>query len=247
MFLKKLLSTICICVCAFFATPANAERLVIYAEDAKPYAYFQDDKVSSPITEFVRTLVERAGYDPEIRLLSWAGIMHTAEAQQAVIFYPLARTNERENKYHWLGTLLHYEKYNFYKLKNRRDIQLKKLEDAKKFRIGVIESDLREDYLIENGFAFNPHSGLIQINNNTDGMRLLLVNRIDLLPLSVTSFTSECAAHCSDYEMAFTLNIRINLELAANKATPPEIIQRIRRAYESLENDGTRARMLDKE
>jgi len=173
--------------------------------------------------------------------------MHTAEAQQAVVFYPLARTNERENKYHWLGVISHYEKYNFYKLKNRRDIQLKKLDDAKKFRIGVIESDLREDYLIENGFVFNAHSGLIQINNNTDGMRLLRVNRIDLLPLSVTSFTSECGVYCSDYEMAFTLNIRINLELAANKATPPEVIQRIRRAYESLENDGTLARMLDQE
>ncbi|MFZ6686511.1 substrate-binding periplasmic protein [Undibacterium sp. SXout11W] len=228
-------------------TPASAERLVIYAEDAKPYAYFQDDKVSSSITNFVRILIERAGYDPDIRLLSWAGIMHTAEAQQTMIFYPLARTNERENKYHWLGTLLHDEKYSFYKLKNRRDIQLKKLDDAKMYRVGVIESDVREEYLIENGFAFNTYAGLIQINNNTEGLRLLRVNRIDLLPLSATSFTSECALYCADYEIATTLNIRSNLELAANKATPTDVIQRIRRAYESLESDGTRARMLGRE
>ena len=242
--LRNLFSTILVCVGVFVSDAANAERLVVYAEDARPYAYLQDEKVSSPITDFVRILAQRAGYEPDIRLLSWAGIMHTVEADQPTIFYPLAHNNEREKKYYWIGTLQHDEKYTFYKLKSRNDIQIKKLDDAKKYRIGVIESDIREDFLVDNGFHFNISSGLVQIVNNTDGMRLLRVNRIDLLPLSPSSFTAECAPYCDDFDIAYTLNLRLNLELAATKATPQDVVQRLRRAYESLEKDGTRSRML---
>jgi len=244
MRLRTYFFLIVISYCGLSPSFAYAERLIVYAEDALPYGYMENDKVSSPVADFVRILVVRAGYDPDIRLLSWAGIMHTAEADQTVIFFPLARTSDREDKYVWLGTLFHDNKYNLYKLKKRDDIQLKKLDDAKKYRIGTIEADVREEFLLENGFRYHATMGLTRIVNNKDGMRLLQVGRIDLLPMSVENFTAICSPNCTDYENSYHLNLNLDLEIAANKATPMTTILRLRQAYEILEKNGTRSRMI---
>ncbi|MFZ6690764.1 substrate-binding periplasmic protein [Undibacterium sp. SXout20W] len=244
MHLRDLLVFFLICVCTNLHAQSHTEKIVVYVEDALPFAYLENEKVSSPYADYVRVLMRHAGYDPDIRLLSWAGIMHTAEADQPVIFFPLARTRERETKYVWLGTLIHFHQYQFYKLKARNDIRLKNLNDAKKYRIGAIEGDAREQYLIDNGFRHHEQSGLTNIVNNKDGIRLLQIGRIELLPLSIDNFKAICRPDCANYEIAFPLNLHLNLELAANKATPKSVTQRIIRAYDDLEKNGTRSRLL---
>jgi len=239
----KLLLLLTLC-----CTTAHAERLVIYAEDGLPFAYFHDGKVSAPASEFVRELVLRAGYEPDIRLLSWPGIIHLLETSQPIIFYPMARTTEREDKYFWIGSLLQFNNYYLYKKKHRNDIQLHKLDDAKPLRIGVIESDARESYLLSNGFKLaRSGAGMVRIPNNKDGMRLLQMERIDLIPLSTSNFESYCKPNCQDYEVAFPLNITMDLQLAANKAVPEDTVKRLRLAYQKLRKDGTYTRIMGNE
>ncbi|MFZ6849951.1 substrate-binding periplasmic protein [Undibacterium sp. RuRC25W] len=224
--------------------PARSEQLVIYAEDARPFGYLKKDNVSSPTSDYIRALASRAGYEPEVRLMSWAGIMHTADSDQPVIFFPLARTRDRESKYQWIGTLARFHEYHFYKLRKRTDIQVKKLSDAKNYRIGVIEADAKEEYLINNDFRYLKQTGLIHIIGYKEGMRLLQVGRLDLLPLSIENFKTLCSPNCDDFEIAYKLNLDLNLEVAANKATPQHVILRLRKAYESLEKEGKRTRVL---
>ena len=235
-----LITILCTCM------KASAEQLVVYAEDARPFVYLENDKVTSPTSEYIRALVTRAGYTPDIRLMSWSGIMHTAEANQPVVFFPLARTKEREAKYQWIGTIVRFQDYRLYRLAKRTDIVVKKLSDAKKYRIGAIEADAREQYLLENNFRYRKEAELTSIVDNKEGMRLLQVGRLDLLPLSLENFNALCPPHCADYEAVFNLNLNLNLDLqlAANKATPHEVISRLRRAYDALEKEGTRARMV---
>ena len=126
----------------------------------------------------------------------------------------------------------------------RTDIVVKKLSDAKKYRIGAIEADAREQYLLENNFRYRKEAELTSIVDNKEGMRLLQVGRLDLLPLSLENFNALCPPHCADYESVFNLNLNLDLQLAANKATPHDVISRLRRAYDALEKDGTRARMV---
>jgi len=227
-----------------WCTAAQAERLTVYAEDTLPFAYISNDKVTAPVSEFVRTLVTRAGYEPDIRLSSWTGIIRLSESGQTVIFYPVARTPERENKYLWIGSLVQHHSYNLYKNKNRSDISLRTVDDAKGLRIGAIEGDVRERYLLSLGFKTDDKTGLIHVVNNKEGMRLLQLGRIDLLPLSASTFESQCKPDCQNFELALPLNLNTSLELTANMATSPETVRRLRQAYQELLKDGTYARML---
>ena len=222
----------------------QAQRLVIYEEDGPPFGYVKNGKIPAPIAEFVRAIVIRAGYEPEIRRLSWVGIMHMVENDQSILFYPLARTAEREDKYIWLGSLIHSHGYYFYKKKNRSDIEINKLDDAKSYRVGVIDGDAREQFLKANNFKLSNSNGLIHIVNNIEGFRLLAVGRLDLLPISEESFEINCTPTCQDYVPAFNLGLDFNLELGATKSTSPEVIERLRRAYLSLQKDGTHLRMI---
>ncbi|MFZ6686512.1 substrate-binding periplasmic protein [Undibacterium sp. SXout11W] len=222
---------------------AHAERLIIYVEDSQPYAYIKNSKSPAPITDFVRAIAIRAGYEPEIRPLSWIGIMHLVNSSQQVIFFPVARTTFREEKYIWLGGLIHVRGYYLYKKKGRSDIQISKLEDAKPYRIGVIEDDAREQFLKSNDFKMGHTRGLIHIRDNNEGLRLLSVGRLDLLPLSQDNFDLNCATFCLEYVTTINLGLELDLQLGANKATSTEVTERLRHAYRSLQKDGTHQRM----
>ncbi|MFZ6753058.1 substrate-binding periplasmic protein [Undibacterium sp. Dicai25W] len=223
---------------------AHADQLLIYIEDTQPYAYAKNSNTPTPIADFVKTIAIRAGYQPEIRPLSWIGIMHLVNGSQPVIFFPVARTPFREDKYIWLGGLAHVRGYYLYKKKDRIDIQINKLEDAKEYRIGVIEDDAREQFLKSKNFKASNNGGLINISDNNEGIRLLSVGRLDLLPLSQDNFDHNCATFCQDFVTTINLGLELDLQLGANKATSKDVVDRLRNAYTSLQKDGTRQRML---
>ena len=223
---------------------AHAERLVIYVEDGQPYAHGKNGKNPAPITDFVKMIATRAGYEPEIRKSSWIGIMHLVQGPQPVVFFPVARTPLREDKFIWIGGLIHVHGYYLYKKKDRTDIKITNLEDAKSYRIGVIEDDAREQFLKSNHFKLNNANGLIHVNNNNEGIRLLSVGRLDLLPLAQDNFEMNCASYCNEYVPTINLGLELDLQLGANRVTPPEVTDRLRHAYISLQKDGTHQRML---
>lgn len=219
----------------------QAETLIIYAEDALPFAYLTKGRVTGPATEYVREAAIRAGYRPEIRLASWSAIIKRAEQEKNVIFYPMARTPERENQYQWLGRLCLQKNYALYKRKDRKDLNLHSLQEARQFKIGIIQDDARAQYLQKNGFTElknGDSSGLIKLVNNDDGLRLLKSGRIDLLPLSIANFTGYCKADCNHYEVAFPLDIAMDLQLAAGKNVAADTVQRLKLALQSMQKEG---------
>ncbi|MDZ7902474.1 MAG: hypothetical protein U5L01_08020 [Rheinheimera sp.] len=55
----------------------------------------------------------------------------------------MARTSERENNFIWIGEVASY-RFGFVKLKNRDDVQIRNLADAKNYVAGT----QRDDFLL---------------------------------------------------------------------------------------------------
>ena len=79
-----------------------------------------------------------------------------------ILIYSIGRSPEREKLFKWIDIISPYEVY-FYKLKSRKDISIKNLEDAKKYRIGGVNNDIRTQYLLGKGFSKDSN---IQLSNS---------------------------------------------------------------------------------
>ncbi|GGC70779.1 substrate-binding periplasmic protein [Undibacterium terreum] len=227
---------------------AEDNHIIVLAEDAPPHSVLKDGQVTGTSTEFIRLLAARAGLVPDIRLMNWKAALQLTDSQSALLIYPVARTAERENSFYWIGRLAVYKTY-FYKKRSREDIQLKKLEDARAYRIGAVRKDVRANFLSDNGFQADTGSGLIDVSDNKEALRLLQIGRIDLTPLSPFAFEGACNAtglNCGLFEAALPINLTADMFVAASKKTPPEVIKRLQAAYASLVADGTFSRMLGK-
>ncbi|MES2071768.1 MAG: transporter substrate-binding domain-containing protein [Pseudomonadota bacterium] len=230
--------------------PASAgegepSRLIVFTEDAAPHSVSKDGQVVGASTEFVRMMVEKAGFKPDVRMMSWKAVLQVAETQPAALIYPISRTSEREASYAWIGRLANYKTY-LYKLKARTDIALKKTDDAKAYKIAAIREDVREEFLLAHGFR---QQGIVGVTDNKEAMRLLMIGRVDLAPLSQVGLEGTCVAekmNCSLFEQELPLGLTMDVYVAANKNTPADTVRRLQNAYDGLVADGSYQRLLGK-
>lgn len=142
---------------------------------------YQIQEKGRPLTgvsvEAVRLMMQEAGVDPDIQVLPWARAYEMAQRQENVMLFSILRNPQRENLFKWVGSLHPFEVY-FYRLKDRPDIAVHALDDARKYRIGVLRDDSRNIYLRSQGFGDN----LKEVNLDKQNIEMLFRGRIDLLP-----------------------------------------------------------------
>lgn len=93
------------------------------------------------------------------------------------MLFSILRNPQREKLFKWVGSLHPFEVY-FYRMKDRSDIAVNALGDARKYRIGVLRDDSRNIYLRSQGFGEN----LEEVNLDEQNIKMLFSGRIDLLP-----------------------------------------------------------------
>ncbi|MEN9865086.1 MAG: hypothetical protein RL748_676 [Pseudomonadota bacterium] len=196
-------------------------------------------EVSGPGADLVREVMHRANLPFTFNILPWARAYAIAEGPDEVMIINLGRTAERENKFKWVGEIIPVE-YRMVKLKSRRDIQIKTLDDARNFQIGVQNQDICHRYLINKGF---PSSALQTSAGYEQAFAKLLVDRVDLVPRShigIRDFCEKSPQDCDKIEVAYRLDeVNTSLFMAFSKHTPDEVVARARKAYEQIRADGT--------
>jgi polar amino acid transport system substrate-binding protein len=206
-------------------------------------AYVQDGKVAGPTTAVVETTLRHAGLtDHRVNLYPWARAYDTALQEPNVLIYPLARTLEREQLFKWVGEVLRVE-YHFYKLRERKDIAVRDLQDVKNYTVGVVRDDVRHRYLQAQGFT-----KMVVSAQNLDNLRMLLNRQVQLTPLSERDalLLSETArVDFASLEKVLTLDsLSTGLYLAYSLATDDEIVARTRTAFDRLKAEGTITRLM---
>lgn len=226
------------------AGPAcRAEPIQVVTEDSS-YTYLHGGKVAGPATEIVEATLRRAGLaDYRITLYPWARAYDMALQEPNTLIFLIARTPAREPQFKWAGEFMRIE-YHLYKLRSRRDVIVRTLDDARQYAVGVMRDDVRQQYLQSRGF-----DKLVVSARNSDSLRMLLERKVHLLPLpenDVIRFCKEANVDPAELEKVLTLNeMTTGIYMAYSHNTPSETVARTRAAFDRLKADGTVARLMN--
>lgn len=216
---------------------ACAQQITIVTENYPPYQYSENSKVKGINTEIVDAILNELNMEVKIGMYPWARAYRMALKNKNTLIYAIYRTQERENLFKWVGTIAPV-KLCLFALKDREDIKIDKLEDAKKYSIGTVREDVMEEYLFGKGFVE------IQPNNSHErNMKKLLFKRIELW--AVDEFTGYYLLKKNNFDPKTIKKIycidEISTEgtyMAFSKDTPDEIVDKFKTAYEKIKKNG---------
>jgi polar amino acid transport system substrate-binding protein len=228
------------------ATPLAAHGQAVRAvTETTPYTYQKGDRVVGTATEVVEKTLQAAGLgDYQVRLYPWARAYDMALKEPNVLIFLIARTPARETQFQWTGEIMKIQ-YHLYRLKERTEVAVKTLADAKAYTIGVMRDDVRQQYLQTKGFT-----RLAVSAQWSDNFAKLIKRQVDLVPLTEDDASSLCQeAHfdCAGLERVLTLDeASTGLYMAYSLATPESTVQKTRAAFDKLKADGTVRRTMER-
>jgi len=216
-----------------FATTADDISIVT---EASSFAFLEGDEVKGTGTELVREVIESADLSYKISILPWARAYRDATTMPNTLIYALSRTQERENKFHWVGKILALD-YKFYRLTSRRDIVASDLNSLKKYKVVVNRSDIAAQFLERQAFKNIFYASSLELE-----LKLLLAYRVDLMILSANGIKQNLATTNIDsaqLEPIFDIDeISTSTYMAFSKQTPIHIVEKARKAYTEIVRDG---------
>lgn len=215
---------------------AKLPKLNVLSEIYPPYQIMsKEGEIYGWSADKVKRLFERANVEYSAKVYPWARAYQLALTQKNTLIYSLLRTDLREDLFHWVAPLCTID-FSFYRAKNRSDIQVNSMDDAKKYLIATQKGQASTEYLLHLGFKEDKN--LSTSYNNDNFIQMLFYGRVELIVLSapfVQSLISTKAPHINQIEAVYPIRyLRQKLYLAANLNTPPAIIQKLQKAYEEL-------------
>jgi polar amino acid transport system substrate-binding protein len=234
--MTRSVSLLCASWLAVTCTLSQAQPLQVVTEDSS-YSFLKDGKVAGAASDIVEQTLALAGItDYRMTLYPWARAYDIARLEGNVLIYPMLRSAEREALFTWVGELDQVTP-SFYKLRERTEVRVAALSDVKRYSVGVVRGDSRQEYLENNGFT-----KVVVSPNNLDNLRKLLSRQVDLVPMPEREAREQCDdLHIAfaDLEAVYTLDaLSKGLYIALSKKTPDDTVERIRQAFATLKANG---------
>lgn len=220
--------------CLSFTVAAVAPLRVV-TELSPPHQTIQQGEVAGLSTALVKAVLAEAKLEARIEIYPWARSFRIARSQPNVLIYNMARTAERENEFHWIGTVAAYQ-LGFVALSHRKDIKIEKLQDAKAFTIAVQRDDLSANFLINNGFAQGQQ--LVLSADITESWQLLLNGKVDLViddPVALTDMAANLKLPEKYIRFVYAVpELAQQTWLAANIQTSPGLVTKLKQAHQKV-------------
>ena len=195
-------------------------------------------------TIFVEGLLTKSRVDYSVSFEPWKRAYLKAQANHNTLIYPIARDLIRETRFEWIGRLIPVSYYLF-RLAGRNDITVSSLNDAKSWRMGVVNEHIHHQYLKKSGFI-----NLQPVNSNQQNLHKLLLDRIDIFPMSDGGMMQLCSLEkieCEKFVPILKLNeISGGLYLAASSSSDIKVIALLREKYRELVVNGYHEKTLRK-
>ena len=232
--MKRILITVTIIV-LICCQNALAVKLTILTENLPPLNYLDNNVLVGPSVEIVKEIQKRVGSNEEIKVYPWARAYQKALEEKNVILFGMTYSEERKNKFKWVGPLA--KKRDILVAKKRSNIKIDSLEDAKKVKnIGTLIDDTRGRLLERNGFT-----NLEPVSDEQLNAKKLALGRIDLWAYKIPGLRTVCDLAGVDYkEFEEVYHLReIELMIAFSKKTSDSIVESWQKAFNEMLNDGT--------
>ena len=223
------------------AAPA-AHALTFVTEENPPFNYTEQGKVVGLSTEIVAELGKRSGIPLQIQSMPWEQGYISVQRDKETCIYSTVRLDNRERLFSWIGPIA----TNQWVLIGRSDFAgVKVVEDARKYRVGVVARDAKIEFLMSKGVT-----DLREVSE--DGLnppRLVLgrddPKRIDLWATSAYG-ARRTAARANVKDIKLVLNLHnVPLYLACGRNTSAETVRALSQAFERATKDGTLKRIAE--
>lgn len=230
----------------------NAENppvIHLVTEHLPPYQIEAENKALAGFSvDVIKAAMKRSQYDYTLNSYSWGRSYKLAQIKANHCIFSIARTKSRENLFKWVGLIYYANNTSMWALKDRT-IELKNLNDAKKYNVAVSRDDMTHIGLIERGFKENEH---LYILDNTKSLVNLLLTRasIDLIvanDMTIKFHTDLAGVTIDDLQRVYEIkDLPLNLFFACSKQTDDNIIKHLSKNMQSLYQDGSYDTILKK-
>lgn len=149
----------------------------ILTTNEAPFQFQNKEKIQSGASyEILQLLLKETGYEnTKVKFYPWARSYKIAKSKENTLIFSMLRNKERNNLFHWICPLYEIE-YEVWKLKSRIDIKVNKLDDIKKYKLGLWRDDVRHIYFKSKGFDNN----IQLVNTDKQNILKLLKGRTEL-------------------------------------------------------------------
>jgi len=228
--------------------PVRSEptEIQIVTQSFAPLQWDNDGNPDGYVTNFMLTVFERVGERHPVTVgsfefMPWKRAMLTAQTTPGVMLFSLSRTPDREDKFLWLGEVSPYGQY-LYQLGTKPKIDVETIADLKDHdvKIGVQDGGNMHHYLTELGLEKS--GNLVPITDYKQGIEMLYLERIDLLPL--TGFLAEASACKQGYDgsllqpVVFIEDLAKPLWAVFSRGTDPALTEAVREEMSVLKKSG---------
>ncbi len=219
------------------------QSLSLYTEISPPSQFLgADGKLTGFSVELVQELQKKVKNTDPIEVIPWVRGYHELQSKPNVALFTIARTEEREHLFQWVGPIREIS-FQFY-VKAGSTVSLTSLEQAKALqRIGVYKEDVREQYLTRMGFT-----NLDRSLDNLTIVKKLMDGRVDAFvssPEAVGPILKAAGYSPEEVRGTYTF-LRIRGYIAFSKTTPARLVKSWSQALETLKADGTYERLFRK-
>ena len=173
--LIKILYWLVIIVLALNSSAYAGEMRIWTATEPPGNFVDENGEITGLSVDYVREIQQRIGNTDDIKMIPWTRIYQTALKTPNIVFFSVARTPEREDKFHWIALVMR-KPWAIYGKKGS-GLQIRRLEDAKKVKaVGVMRGDVRADWLRQQGFT-----NLDNAVDHKQNIEKLIRGRVDLI------------------------------------------------------------------
>ncbi|WP_199823615.1 ABC transporter substrate-binding protein [Labrenzia sp. OB1] len=225
---------------------AASGQIRIVTQYFAPLQWDNDGEPDGYVADFMLAVIDRVSERLPVSVgsfdfLPWKRAILTARQEPNVLFFSLSRTQEREGWFEWLGEVSPYGQY-FYQLDTRPEIAVDRIEDlmSLNLRIGVQNGGNLHSYLKQLGF--DEGRNLVPITDYRQGIEMLYLDRLDLLPL--TGFLAEASVCREGYDgsllkpVVFIEALAQPLWAVFSKGSDPELVEAFREEMADLRENG---------
>lgn len=225
---KFLLSLFFMLLPAFFLLPTTyanttAESLTYITEEFRPFNYQEGGAVTGFSVELLRLMWQEMDVKPQkIRVYPWARGYNWLQKRPNVVLFSTGRTEQREALFQWVCPIGEQVR-NIFLAKKSRNLKIRTLDDAKKYRIGTVHEDVSEQTILKKGFKRSQLKPMPDMKSN---LKKLLLERIDLVTYdekALFGLIDHYNMNRDDFETAYLIS-QTGLCYAFNKEIPVSLV-----------------------
>ena len=220
------------------------DELKVIALHSPPYSMVDSEGGNAgPAFELVSAMLDELKLNSKITTYPIKRGLFNATYRKNVLIYPIARTQENASDFHWIGKLAKSRNFLF-RYNHQAVTQIDTLDEAKKYRVGVIRGSQVATELNKLGF-----NALHETTQGRQGVLMLRHKRIDLIAadelllkhlIDNYNRTAEVKLDFRDFIKVLPLpDTQNEIFIALSKDSKDALKQQLQQAFNKVQTSGT--------